>query len=114
VQVPPTACRRTTYTCASALADARMSFWHLLATHLVHAHIQMKEGVRLLSGGGRFNLITSDGVEEGIRVLKRFQQVTEFVPFLQLILVSVRLRGIWLFQFRFVHFSALLVCRMPP
>lgn len=55
-----------------------MSFWHLLATHHVHAHIQMKEGVRLLSGGGRFNLITSDGVEEGIRVLKRFQQVTEF------------------------------------
>ena len=32
--------------------------------------------MRLLSGGGRFNLITSDGVAEGIRVLKRFQQVT--------------------------------------
>lgn len=36
--------------------------------------LQMKEGVRLLSNTGRFNLISSDGVEAGIRVLKRFQQ----------------------------------------
>lgn len=35
---------------------------------------QMKEGVRLLTDGGKFNLISSDGVEEAVRVLKRFQQ----------------------------------------
>ncbi len=35
----------------------------------------MKEGVRLLQGGGKFNLITQEGAEEGIHVLRRFQQV---------------------------------------
>ena len=35
----------------------------------------MKEGVKLLEGGGgKFNLISSDGVEGGVRVLRRFQQ----------------------------------------
>lgn len=37
--------------------------------------LQMKESVRLLSQTGRFNLIASEGVEAGIKVLKRFQQV---------------------------------------
>jgi len=35
----------------------------------------MKEGVRLLEGGGgKFNLISSDGVESSLKVLHRFQQ----------------------------------------